>query len=115
MFNNIWFLNFFLSLISTEKAPPLPEANVCIWRLWILAIVKKSRENKVCFYFIYLFYWNIIDLQYYIGIWCTEKWYNYTYVYIYFSILSSIKTYFGILNTVPCTIQYDLAVYLFYT
>ena len=45
------------------------------------------------------------------------KWFSYTYkhasthVHIFFSIVG----YYKILNIVPCAIQYDLVVYLFYT
>ena len=54
-----------------------------------------------------LFYWSIVDLQYCVNSYYTANWFSYT-LYICFLILFSIMFYHRILNTVPCTIRWDL-------
>ena len=55
-----------------------------------------------------------VDLQCCVRFWCIAKWFSYTYMYIFFFIFFSIMVYYRILNIVPCAIQWDLIVYLFY-
>ena len=51
--------------------------------------------------FIYLFYWSIVDLWCCVNFYCIAKWFSYTYIFF------SIMVYHGILNIVPCAVQYQ--------
>ena len=54
--------------------------------------------------FIFLLFSGIVDLQCYVNLCYTMKWFSYTHIYIFFSILS-IMVYHRILNIVLCTIE----------
>ena len=51
------------------------------------------------FFLIYLFYWSIVDLQWFR---CTARWFNYTCTHILFFRLFYIIGYYKILTIVPC-------------
>ena len=54
------------------------------------------------------FNWSIVNLQCF-SFWCTAKWFNYTFFFIFFFI----PVYYKTLNIIPCAIQWDLLVHLF--
>ena len=59
----------------------------------------------------FIFYWSTFDLQCFVSVWCTAKWFNYTHIYVLCHILvflilreaypqaiSSIFSFFSYLN-----------------
>ena len=60
----------------------------------------------------FFFNWSIGDLQCCVRFWCTTNWFGYTH--IFFFRFFFIIGYSNMLNIIPCAIQQDLVVYLFY-
>ena len=62
------------------------------WTTYTLSSLKTKWEVKFCFtqliFFKHLFCWSIIALQYCVNFCHTAKWFNYTYIYTFFSYLS---------------------------
>ena len=46
--------------------------------LCCVRVKKKIIQNNI-----YLFFWNIVDLQWSVSFWCTAKWFSYTFTYIH--------------------------------
>ena len=58
--------------------------------------------NKVfIFYFIFIFYWCIVDLQYHVSFRRTAKWISYIHISMYFFQIFSIIGYYKILRGLP--------------
>ena len=73
-----------------------------------LSIFLFSRVSKLSLFF----HWSIVDLQYCISFWCTEKWYSYIYIHthIFFFILHC-----PFFNWVVCLFVVELKEYFIYS
>ena len=69
---------------------------------YLKSIMSYAFFNSFCFIFYYIY------LEYSVSFSCITKWLSYTFIYILFLTLSSIKFHQKLLDMVPCAVQQDM-------
>ena len=97
--------------ISFLKISPCTSTHADISRLWTCIYSRENinswpKKGGAPFFWLVLFYWSIVDLQYCVSFKCTVNWFGYscththTHIYIYIYIIFSILFHYSLLQDI---------------